>query len=331
MNFLPVLAHPNHISSAQTQSPLMKPVYLLLAALIGCIAPSVVQAQGCIPIATHPRLHRFYQFSSIGARNGVFYLFSEKCDSLFVVKVRNDSLVPITGIHLPSKPQRPYSIEGAAAYKNTFLIADEGEWRNGRPNPVAQLWQYDIAQNQFRTVRVDSIPNFTSFVANCGIEGIAVSADGARCYLLRERDGCGTGNGPRHAWLYTLRIDSGAAGLTLTALGNPLEIPLPSSDSRYSELVLQGNRLLMLYSHRGTEYAVHAIQLKDGFPVNEITQVTSGEFSSYVRGLGNAVNNVEGMAILGNRLYVISDNDAGNCKSTSKVMLAPASFCIENF
>lgn len=157
-----------------------------------------------------------------------------------------------------------------------------------------------------------------------GMEGVTTNRVD-KFYLLLERKLIGN---KYCAVIYTYEVKKSREGISLQAKDTAL-IKLPSKHYRYSDILYEpdSSSLLLLKSREG-DYAIERIKLdKSGLPDSsgrrEIihTPLTLKANDCAKTGYDN---NLEGLTLFNNNLYIVSDNcygSPGSCKTNYKTLL----------
>jgi Esterase-like activity of phytase len=246
-----------------------------------------------------------YGISSLCYDNGVFYMPAERMPVIY----RFDPMFrPLTADTF--KSIHPYEMEGCTYFKGGLYLLSENK---------AALYRRK-ADGTLATV-LDHLPEP---VNNDGMEGLTTNGTD-RFYLLLERKKI------KNHWsaiLYTYGLNTDTT-ISLLTLINTAEIELPSEAYRYSDILYDAssNTLLLLRS-KINEYAIEQVTLtKNGFPEIRKRRKILDDTLSKAANKYNEVgfdNNLEGMTMFNNVLYIVSDNCfgfPGKCKRRKTMLL----------
>lgn len=286
---------------------------LLFTCLIGVISLSAA-AQEVLEIPDDGNkkvLSRRYEFSSVAFVGDNMLLFSERCHRLVECVIHDGKTIAET--HDRSAPAQFAEIEGIALYGKWYLLADENcsNSSDGRPFTI---WQYTPGEPPYSVRILDlHVDNYDNLH---GIEGIAVNKQDSLCYLLQERDGKG------HSVIYVLGLSVRNGRVHLTYKDH-MQFS-QEGDGRFSDIYYEpaSRKLLCLKSYLDAHrYGIARISVdKTGNPVREsMMQPVVYDISGFVSGYPDEMNNIEGLAVRGEYVYIVSDNGdrSGNgCKGT---------------
>lgn len=202
-------------------------------------------------------------------------------------------------------------LEAIATYKNHFLITDEVNFC---------IYDYNILKDTL--TKINSI-NLTKDIIDFGIEGITVNQKDNICYILKERDK----NYNSIIWEY--KITESTNQQIMLSYKNSIVISHPhDTDSidnwRYSDIVydVDSRQFFCLKSFYkkivdSCKYQIDTLETNDSgytgiktFEINKLKlyRDISEEVSLFKRNNTDISTNLEGITILHNNIYLISDN-----------------------
>ncbi len=237
--------------------------------------------------------------SGLTASENYLYVVSEK----FATLLRIDPEHGFAAHALPLAVPAGAELEGLCHKGETIFICDEVHGAVYRVDlgDEQQLGELPLPVTELTITGID-IPT-----GKKGLEGIAVSADDSRLYLLVESVQDEEGN------CRSLIFPMDLAGDALSPAGPALEIALEDCDWRLpalcSDPAMPGQLLALKTHYPGPKYKLLQIDTETG------TSQTLLELSDLANRLYEAGwgNNLEGLTVAGNGdLFVVSDNATSN-------------------
>ncbi|GAA4840763.1 esterase-like activity of phytase family protein [Algivirga pacifica] len=271
--------------------------------LLFCILPSLVSAQEVLFSELPPALHQQYELSAMDSRDDTLYIMSENCATVFKYYPDTETLtiLPLT------LSDQEYDIEGIALYQQYLFFSNEAS------NTIHLL---DLHTGKELPLDVDSsFGPCQDFKRGKGIEGLEIDEKRGILYALRESNFWFS-----EASLYCFQIEwkNGQCTLSLLADHEEFLLQLPDGE-RYTDMALMpnSNELYLFRSKRGT-YGMDILPLAqiNGLPTQE--ELSRADFRQHnfsaainTQGEKGYNTNVEGIAPIGDILYLISDNVFG--------------------
>lgn len=257
------------------------------------------------------------EISGLGVYNNNLLALSEGCSMLFVIPLEGDNCgKKCTEITLEGKATK--NLEGLAVYNNFIFVTNE--------NDPAQV-QYGRLDNvgasntvKLHTVAIKSNNGEIDLSRNTGdygMEGITVDAKNGIAYVMKERST--KGDGKNCATLWAFSISTSGDGVTFTHK-NTTKIEI-GGNSKYSDICFHNGKLYCIRS-KGSGLYIDVISSPEGLG-NSIslgnTEIRSVSITDQVKALkGDNSNQLEGIAIIGDKIYLISDTGTGGCGKDAK-------------
>ncbi len=282
---------------------------LLAAVVVALVACSGQPRTAAAPAATAPRpapaaellewragdpvfaQERAVEASGLTASGRHLIAVSEKYAALLRLDLATSpATVEVARLDVPPGAE----LEGVSAAGATLYLCDEAH---------AAVYAVDLAADGPLPSRLEArrvpLSGVNAAAGKTGLEGIAVSDDGERAFLLHER----THHGDRcQAEVYPLRRD----GAGFAADGPTIVVPLADCCWRLADLALADGRLLALRSR----YPGEVYEILDIDPVTASVRLVMDltELGRSLRG-GGWGNNLEGLTVGDDGdLYLIADN-----------------------
>lgn len=265
------------------------------------------------------RFDKAIECSGMAIKDGRLYIAEEKCKEIMHIKTANlrpnisgwDSIVFKQGTIIDHDP----GIEGLSFYKDRLLMTDE-----------AKPGIYHMGLTDKKPIDVKSAFDFSNDVGKQGIEGIAVNENGNNqagiCFVLKER------NGEYRSEIRQFTIRQTTTELWMDysktiSVQHPVFNQNPDENWRYTDICYDQQTGLLLclksfYFGRGSDrnkYIIDFLQtdkrtglINDGV-ITADKMHYSVDISDFVNRFSNDYNtNLEGFAILGRDIYLVSDN-----------------------
>jgi uncharacterized protein YjiK len=251
--------------------------------------------------------------SSICYKDGIFYLPSENCGSIFLIDKAGHSI----GTRLIKTMANDFEIEGITVFKGSFFAVSE---------VAPTVFRINMSNSTLNKIQLPIILPSKTGDGGDGVEGIAANEKQNKLYLLLERK---TEQARTYAVVYTFEIQMTEAGDSIELFeGRTDTILLESKSWRYSDIYFDNTAsvLYLLKSKKGA-YAIETIKAdSNGYiiPTTRQVLITDALTTEANRWSGpdfNYSNNLEGLTMdnEGN-LYIVSDNCVGKptCREEDK-------------
>lgn len=234
--------------------------------------------------------------SGLAASGRFLYATSEKYAALLQIDPQRRHAARVLRLAVPPLSE----LEGVAFAADRLFLCDEAH---------AAVYMVELEDEATAATRPDDpllavvilqLDGIDVAPGKIGLEGLAVTADGNRLFVLLERSKIN--DGACVSTIFAARLD----GERLVAEGEPLVIRLEDCNWRLTGLVLDDDRLLALK----TQYPGERYQLIEIDPINGRWRVVL-DLTEYARAIEREGygNNLEGLALTANGdLYLISDN-----------------------
>ncbi|GLB52390.1 hypothetical protein NBRC110019_14300 [Neptunitalea chrysea] len=238
-------------------------------------------------------LNKPFEFSSLAIRNDTIFLPTENCKTIFYVDKITKKVIGKDYFEVLGKSD----LEGITVFKNYIFVADEEDnniqFINITTKAITKLKIHDIDSNQ------NTNHDF-------GLEGIKMNKKGTYLYVLKEL------NKNYESEIYCFNVTF-KNNLFFLALDKKIVIRLDRSH-RYTDLALSEDetKLYLLRSKIGGYYIDHIdiTNLKSTFYFKDLATIDISKSVNTYSKLGYN-SNMEGLAVDGNSLYLISDNYNG--------------------
>ncbi len=257
-----------------------------------------------------------YEILSIANQTDQLYLASEKCNYVFVLdsqKLHHDRTIRMDTDKLDL--DKTVQIEGMTIYENYLLMADEAN---------TKILFFDLAEEQF----INPTPKITfngkkDFDEEQGLEGVAVNTRKKLIYVLREK------NENDDSEIYTFKITKDSGSYMLSQKG--VLVIDQHDEQRYSGMTFnqEDHKLYCIRSswiNGMGRYFIDTIRIaeKDGLLADSLdsSETQFLEITDTVLSKDEVYHsNLEGIAIIGRKLVLVSDNHqgtTGDCDSRGK-------------
>ncbi len=272
---------------------------LLLLITKGLLAQSDIHFLSVDSLETYGEV----EISSICYKGGKFYLPAEKKDTIFIMKVVDNTLqvegiINLKGLNAKSE------IEGSFLVDNKFFLVDEYN---------AQVYACNLNTGNTEKVVFNGfdrdVYKSKGKVGNeYGFEGITYNSDNNLVYLLREKN-----RNKESSDLLICHLTSDSGRYVLTSSNTITVDRAKDPEMRYADLFYFDSSLYLLKTTE-YKYIIERIPLNDNgelgkdFPIVPILNL-----SGKINGVNNIFNtNLEGLVIVGDSLYVVSDSGLGS-------------------
>jgi hypothetical protein len=248
-------------------------------------------------------LNNEYEFSSIRIRNNSIFLMSEGCKKLFVLNLETKK--EIQTINIKTIEEYP-QIESFSLYKNLLFFSDESDnsiyWKNINSKKNAKSLGNVYFKNEKHSTKQ-------------GLEGLDINENNNYLYALIEKSSNG-----KNSYIYCYDIEFKNKEVKLIRDKKRIEIKLPEGQ-RYSDLSLSSDKkkLYLIRSDKG-KYFIDTINLNDegklkksSYDSEKLTSINISKDLNKKWSKGYS-NNIEGISVNGNSIFLISDNCMGEEK-----------------
>jgi uncharacterized protein YjiK len=247
------------------------------------------------------------EISAILPRNNEIYLLSEKCKRIFVLSQNDFTISKIIDLNRGILLGQDVEFEGMALYKSLLFFTNEKN--------IGTVYSFDFSDSSVFEIECD-YSALKNDEGSTGMEGISVYEAKNKAYILKEKNG----NSESEIYVFNIILSDNKVKLQLA---QNVIIKQPDNQWRYSDLIfnVENSYLYCLktrFIFRGAsenQYQVDTIKVnQEGLIDNTIIEL--GKRKLFVD-ISESVNvfhykgyetNLEGIAIIDNNLYLVSDN-----------------------